>query len=62
MSSLDKSINEDLAIIQGVGYPGQNRSHFKSIAIWETGGKVATLGIGTCLDILKSLFIDLKIS
>jgi len=38
MSSLDKSINEDLAIIQGVGYPGQNRSHFKSIAIWETGG------------------------
>ena len=38
MSSLDNSINDDLAIIQGVGYPGQNRSHFKSIAIWETGG------------------------
>ncbi len=38
MSLLDKSINQDLAIIQGVGYPGQNRSHFKSIAIWETGG------------------------
>ena len=38
MSSLDKSISQDLAIIQGVGYPGQNRSHFKSIAIWETGG------------------------
>ena len=28
----------DLAIIQGLGYPGQNRSHFKSIALWETGG------------------------
>ena len=38
MSLLDKSISQDLAIIQGVGYPGQNRSHFKSIAIWETGG------------------------
>ena len=38
MFSLDKSISDDLAMIQGVGYPGQNRSHFKSIAIWETGG------------------------
>ena len=28
----------DLAIIHGLGYPGQNRSHFKSIALWETGG------------------------
>jgi uncharacterized protein (DUF1501 family) len=28
----------DLAVIQGLGYPGQNRSHFKSIALWETGG------------------------
>ena len=28
----------DLSIIQGLGYPGQNRSHFKSIALWETGG------------------------
>ena len=28
----------DLAIVQGLGYPGQNRSHFKSIALWETGG------------------------
>ena len=33
MSALDGSISEDLAMIQGVGYPGQNRSHFKSIAI-----------------------------
>jgi len=28
----------EMAIIQGLGYPGQNRSHFKSIALWETGG------------------------
>ena len=28
----------DMAVLQGLGYPGQNRSHFKSIAIWETGG------------------------
>ena len=28
----------ELAVIQGLGYPGANRSHFKSIALWETGG------------------------
>ena len=28
----------DMAVVQGLGYPGQNRSHFKSIALWETGG------------------------
>lgn len=28
----------DLAIIHGLGYPNPNRSHFKSIALWETGG------------------------
>ncbi len=28
----------ELAIVQGLGYPSQNRSHFKSIALWETGG------------------------
>ncbi len=35
----------DLAIIQGLGYPGQNRSHFKSIAIWETGGDGSQRGV-----------------
>ena len=30
--------DNDLAIIHGLGYPGANRSHFKSIALWETGG------------------------
>lgn len=28
----------ELAIVHGLGYPGANRSHFKSIALWETGG------------------------
>lgn len=27
---------EELAIIQGVGYPNPNRSHFRSIEIWDT--------------------------
>ena len=39
MRSLDDALQAgDLAIMQGLGYPGQNRSHFKSIALWETGG------------------------
>lgn len=28
----------ELAVVQGLGYPGLNRSHFESIALWETGG------------------------
>lgn len=27
----------DMAVIHGLGYPNPNRSHFKSIALWETG-------------------------
>ena len=27
----------DLAVVQGLGYPEPNRSHFRSIEIWETG-------------------------
>ena len=39
LRSLDGALQSgDLAIMQGLGYPGQNRSHFKSIALWETGG------------------------
>jgi len=30
---------KELAIVQGVGYPNPNRSHFRSIEIWETGSK-----------------------
>jgi len=29
----------DLAIVQGVGYPYPNRSHFRSIEIWDTASK-----------------------
>src|SRR5262245_20314821 len=28
--------SRDLAILQGVGYPYPNRSHFRSIEIWDT--------------------------
>ena len=28
----------ELAVVNGVGYPSPNRSHFASIKIWETGG------------------------
>lgn len=28
----------ELAIVHGMGYPSPNRSHFKSIALWEAGG------------------------
>ncbi len=39
LKPLDEALQAgDLAVIQGLGYPGQNRSHFKSIALWETGG------------------------
>lgn len=36
-----KNIYDDgnLAIIQGVGYPNPNRSHFTSTDIWQQGGK-----------------------
>lgn len=34
----------ELAVVHGLGYPRPNRSHFKSIAIWETGGDGARSG------------------
>lgn len=34
----------DLAIVQGVGYPDPNRSHFRSIEIWDTASSNRTLG------------------
>ena len=32
-----------LAIVQGVGYPNPNRSHFESMAIWQTHGRTAVV-------------------
>ena len=31
--------NDNLTVIQGVGYPDQNRSHFRSADIWNTGSR-----------------------
>jgi uncharacterized protein (DUF1501 family) len=31
--------NGELAVVQGVGYPGANLSHFRSIEIWDTASK-----------------------
>ena len=31
--------NKELAIIQGIGYPNANLSHFRSIEIWDTASK-----------------------
>ena len=37
MKEMKKIFNKnELAIIQGVGYPNPNRSHFRSIEIWDT--------------------------
>ncbi len=33
--------DKDLAILQGVGYPNPNRSHFRSIEIWDTASASA---------------------
>lgn len=30
--------HDNMAWVQGLGYPSPNRSHFKSMALWETGG------------------------
>lgn len=34
----------ELAWVQGLGYPKPNRSHFKSIALWESGGDGSATG------------------
>src|SRR5579884_383455 len=46
-----------LAIIQGVGYPNPDRSHFRSTQIWETGdpvGQTTTGWLGRYLDTTPS--------
>jgi uncharacterized protein (DUF1501 family) len=46
--------NRQLAVVQSVGYPNPNRSHFESMAIWQTGRLQAerdTPGwVARCLD------------
>ena len=44
---------EQLAVVRGVGYPQADRSHFRSMAIWQTASPVspATTGwLGRWLD------------
>jgi uncharacterized protein (DUF1501 family) len=44
---MDSWKGRDLAIVQGVGYPYPNRSHFRSIEIWDTASASSqTLSIG----------------
>jgi uncharacterized protein (DUF1501 family) len=46
----------NLAIVQGVGYPNPNRSHFRSMEIWQTAApdRLATEGwVGRYLDAVR---------
>ncbi len=49
-----------LAILQGIGYPNPNRSHFESMDIWHTAEPAAVAGgrrtgwLGRCLDALPA--------
>ena len=48
--------DQQLAIVQSVGYPNPNRSHFESMSIWHTGDRDATLSTNGWL----SQFIDAR--
>lgn len=49
----------DLAIVQGVGYPFPNRSHFRSIEIWDTASSSSeTLSVGW----IAQVFNDAKLA
>lgn len=55
MTAMRKLLDDGkLAIVQNVGYPNPNRSHFRSTDIWETGSEsdkvVSTGWIGRFLD------------
>ena len=48
--------NGQLAIVQGVGYPNPNRSHFESMDIWQTGdprGKLTNGWLGRSMGSVK---------
>jgi uncharacterized protein (DUF1501 family) len=55
MSGMSKLIEDGrLAVVQGVGYPNPDRSHFRSMEIWETArteaGAVETGWLGRALE------------
>ncbi len=47
LSGFDELLNDRaLAIVQGVGYPNPNESHFRSMDIWQTGSTAEDLTEG----------------
>jgi uncharacterized protein (DUF1501 family) len=47
MRSLEKMLNDgQLAVIQGVGYPNPDRSHFESMDIWQSADPKRKIGSG----------------
>ncbi|BBZ27804.1 hypothetical protein MMAD_20990 [Mycolicibacterium madagascariense] len=38
--------DQHLAVVRGVGYPNQDRSHFRSMDIWQTASPAAPVGTG----------------
>ncbi|MDP6059474.1 MAG: DUF1501 domain-containing protein, partial [Pirellulaceae bacterium] len=47
MTALKQMLDEGMAsIVQGVGYPNPNRSHFASMDVWHTGDTRSNKGLG----------------
>ena len=56
MGSLAKLLEDHaLSVVQGVGYPNPNQSHFRSMDIWQAGSTAATLTEGWIGKALKAL-------
>ena len=57
MRSLEKLLSDGhLAIVQGVGYPNPDRSHFESMDVWQTADPLRKVGggwLGRGLDSLR---------
>jgi uncharacterized protein (DUF1501 family) len=47
--------DEALCVVQGVGYPNPNQSHFRSMDIWQAGSTAATLSEGWIGKALRSV-------
>jgi uncharacterized protein (DUF1501 family) len=48
--------NQQLAIVQGVGYPNPNRSHFESMDIWQCGDPTSKQATGWIARSVPDLF------
>jgi uncharacterized protein (DUF1501 family) len=56
MEKLAKLLDDHaLAVVQGVGYPNPNQSHFRSMDIWQAGSTAATLTEGWLGKALKKM-------